>query len=173
MPTRRALCRSITTCPLASGSRSYTTAREGAECGGSMVSSLPRARQGDRADDIDAISIVCPTTSTKYAVMALGPASTCIARKPGYQLRGALRIRGGGQSGKVAQMVFNNRHFPAVMRPTAGVRLAGWLLSFRVVYNHASILIQRLPRRPRGVFGTGHTGHGLARRDLLYFRRTH
>ena len=94
-------------------------------------------------DDIDAISICLPNHQhEKYAVMALEAGKHLYCEKPlATSYEGALRIKeAADKSGKVAQMVFNNRHFPAVMRAKQLMdegRL-GRLLSFQVVYNHAS-----------------------------------
>jgi predicted dehydrogenase len=94
-------------------------------------------------EDIDAVSICLPNhLHEKYAVMALQAGKHLYCEKPiATSHEEALRIReAADKSGKVAQMVFNNRHFPAVMRARQLVdegRL-GRLLSFQVVYNHSS-----------------------------------
>ncbi len=94
-------------------------------------------------DDIDAISLCLPNSQhAQYAVMALESGKHLYCEKPiATSYAEALRIKeAAGKSGKVAQMVFNNRHFPAVMRAKQLVdegRL-GRLLSFQVTYNHAS-----------------------------------
>ena len=94
-------------------------------------------------EDIDAISICLPNhLHEKYAVMALESGKHLYCEKPiATSYAEALRIKeAADRSGRVAQMVFNNRHFPAVMRAKQLVdegRL-GRLYSFQVTYNHAS-----------------------------------
>ena len=94
-------------------------------------------------DDIDAICLCLPNHQhEKYAVMALEAGKHLYCEKPiATSYEAALRIQeAADKSGKVAQMVFNNRHFPAVMRAKQLMdegRL-GRLLSFQVMYNHAS-----------------------------------
>lgn len=94
-------------------------------------------------DDIDAICLCLPNHQhEKYAVMTLEAGKHLYCEKPiATSYEEALRIQeAADKSGKVAQMVFNNRHFPAVMRAKQLMdegRL-GRLLSFQVMYNHSS-----------------------------------
>ncbi len=94
-------------------------------------------------DDVDAVSICLPNSQhEKYAVMALEAGKHLYCEKPiATSHAEALRIKAAAdKAGTVAQMVFNNRHFPAVMRAKQLVdegRL-GRLFSFQVIYNHAS-----------------------------------
>jgi len=94
-------------------------------------------------DDIDAVSICLPNhLHEKYAVMALQAGKHLYCEKPlATSYEGALRIKeAADKSGKVAQIVFQNRFFPAVMRARQLMdegRL-GRLLSFQARYNHSS-----------------------------------
>lgn len=93
--------------------------------------------------DIDAVSICLPNHQhEKYAVMALEAGKHLYCEKPiATSHAEALRIKAAAdKAGTVAQMVFNNRHFPAVMRAKQLVDAGrlGQLYSFSVTYNHAS-----------------------------------
>jgi predicted dehydrogenase len=122
--------------------RTYEKAQHAVETMG-FEFAAPTPEELISRDDIDAICLCLPNHQhEKYAVMALEAGKHLYCEKPiATSYEAALRIQeAADKSGKVAQIVFNNRHFPAVLRAKQLMdegRL-GRLLSFQVMYNHSS-----------------------------------